>query len=49
MPWPLGPDDERQSQPEAELCGGDVRVATKIVCAIKPSIERASFGDSRLG
>jgi len=25
-----------------------MRVATKIVCAIKPSIERASFGDSRL-
>ncbi len=48
MPWPLEPDDERQSQPEAELCGGDMRVATKIVCAIKPSIERASFGDSRL-
>ncbi|WP_170328964.1 LysR substrate-binding domain-containing protein [Ruegeria arenilitoris] len=35
-------------QPEADLRGGDMRVATKIVCAIKPSIERASFGDSRL-
>ena len=48
MPLPFGLDDERQSKPDVGLYSGDMRVATKIVCAIKPSIKRASLGNGRL-